>query len=208
LANNSNLKEVQQRLLRGPVGRDAIARTYIDKIERSDATAAQINDFAIYISRRAYFADAREYLQAAVDLEPQNPTLWLNLGTVEMKRQRWSDAMSAFKKVVEIDPNNAFAYYNLGAAYDESGNYDEAVKNYLYALRLDPSLADPKVNPQVVNNNQRLVVELLAYRFRQGSLGLPMQPIATAAPSAPKAAPGTAPGQPAPNVPPAGTEKK
>ena len=42
------------------------------------------------------------------------------------------------------------------------------------ALVLDPSLADPRKNPQVVNNENLMAVKLLIYQNQAGSLGLPL----------------------------------
>ena len=39
---------------------------------------------------------------------------------------------------------------------------------------LDPGLADPRKNPQVVNNENLLAVELEIYHSQAGALGLPL----------------------------------
>ena len=83
-------------------------------------------------------------------------------------------AESAFKKALAINPAHALAHYNLGAVYDADKKYDEAIEEYRRALVLDPGLADPRKNPQVVNNEYLLAVKLTIYENQAGSLGLPL----------------------------------
>jgi tetratricopeptide (TPR) repeat protein len=168
------LDRVQARLRIGPVGKDTEGRRFLDRIDRGDATAAHYNEFGNYLAQRGSFQDALEYQRHALRLEPNNANLWLNLGTVQRQTGDLSAAAAAFRKAIDLDPNNAFAHYSLGTVYDLQDRYDAAVDAYVTALTLDPSLADPDVNPQVVNNERLAVVKLLLYERRGGAQGLPL----------------------------------
>jgi tetratricopeptide (TPR) repeat protein len=173
---------------RSPIGAEANAVTYLDMIESGKATAAQVNDFAAYVAKRGMPRVALAFQEHALRLEENDPTLWLNLGTIRRTVGSLGPAASAFKKAIAIDPVNAMAHYNLGAVYDAQKNYDEAIDEYRRALVLDPDLADPRKNPQVVNNENLLAVRLQIYHDQAGSLGLPLLQMQKT-PAQPKAAP-------------------
>jgi len=173
---------------RSPIGTEANAATYLDMIESGKATAAQVNDFAAYVAKRGMPRVALAFQAHALRLEENDAILWLNLGTIRRTVGSWGPAAAAFKRAIAIDPVNAMAHYNLGAVYDAQKNYDEAIDEYRRALVLDPDLADPRKNPQVVNNENLLAVRLQIYHDQAGSLGLPLLQMQKT-PAQPKAAP-------------------
>ena len=150
------------------------APTPADRIGAGRATAAQVNDFAAYIAKRGMPKVALGLQDYALHLDPDDATLWANLGTIRRTNGSLGPAAAAYKKAIAIDPSNALAHYNLGAVYDAEKNYDEAIEEYRRALVLDPDLADPRKNPQVVNNDNLLAVKLQIYSDQAGSLGLPL----------------------------------
>jgi tetratricopeptide (TPR) repeat protein len=173
LPDSSVLKTLEV-LRRGPLGTEHDAVAYMDLIAGGGATPAQVNDFAAYVAKRGMPKAAMSLQEHAIRLDPNNATLWANLGTIRRTNGSLGSAASAFKKALEIDPANALAHYNLGAVYDAQKNYDDAIEEYRRALVLDPDLADPRKNPQVVNNENLLAVKLQIYSNQAGSLGLPL----------------------------------
>jgi tetratricopeptide (TPR) repeat protein len=173
-ASSRTLAKVQARLRTGPVGREPAGRAFLDKIDRNEATSTDLNAFATYLAKRGLTQDALAYEEEALRIDRKNPMLWLNLGTLQRDLGRTSAAASAYRRALTLDPNNALAHYNIGSIHDAAGNYDQAVEEYRIALTLDPGLADPVRNPQIVNNDRLLVVHLLLYQQRAGSLGLPL----------------------------------
>ena len=117
---------------------------------------------------------ALTFQEYAVKLDVSDPTLWMNLGTIRRTTGALGPAADAFKNAIAIDPASAMAHYNLGAVYDADKKYDDAIEEYRRALVLDPELADPRKNPQVVNNNRMLAVKLQIYAEQAGALGLPL----------------------------------
>jgi tetratricopeptide (TPR) repeat protein len=161
-------------LRRGPLGSEHVAVSYLDLIEKGAASPAQVNDFAAYVAKRGMPKAAMSIQEYAIRLDPENATLWANLGTIRRTNGSLGPSASAYKKALAIDPANALAHYNLGAVYDAEKNYDAAIEEYRRALVLDPELADPRKNPQVVNNENLLAVKLQIYNHQAGSLGLPL----------------------------------
>jgi tetratricopeptide (TPR) repeat protein len=171
---DSSVMKTLDVLRRGPLGNEHDAVAYIDLIAGGGATPAQVNDLAAYVAKRGMPKAALSIQEHAIHLDPNNPTLWANLGTIRRTNGSLGPAATAFKKAIEIDPANALAHYNLGAVYDAQKNYDDAIEEYRRALVLDPGLADPRKNPQVVNNENLLAVKLQIYNNQAGSLGLPL----------------------------------
>ena len=173
------------------IGAEPTAVAYLDRIAEGQATAPVVNDFAAYLAKRGMPKLALGFQEYAVKLQPADPTLWLNLGTIRATTGSSGGAAAAFKKAIALEPGNAWAHYNLGAVYDADKNYDAAIEEYRRALVLDPDLADPRKNPQVVNNENLLAVKLEIYRNQAGALGLPLlqmqKPVAKPKPTPPPA---------------------
>ena len=171
---DSSLSNTMALVRKSPIGSDPNVIAYLDLMNAGKASGAQVNDFAAYVAKRGMPKVAIAFQQYAIRLEPQNTTLWLNLGTLQRTTGAFSSAETSFKKSIAIDPINALAHYNLGAVYDAQGGYDDAIEEYRRALVLDPGLSDPRKNPQVVNNENLLAVELEIYHSQAGALGLPL----------------------------------
>jgi tetratricopeptide (TPR) repeat protein len=173
---------------RSPVGKEPNAVAYLDLMSAGQASAAQVNDFAAYIAKRGMPKVAISFQQYALRLDPENAILWQNLGTIQRTTGALGPAATSFKKAIAINPIGALAHYNLGAVYDAQGSYDDALEEYRRALVLEPDLADPRKNPQVVNNENLLAVKLQIYHDQAGSLGLPLLQLQKPSPP-PKTAP-------------------
>jgi tetratricopeptide (TPR) repeat protein len=184
-----NLAKEAERLRAGITGKDPIVIAALDTIERGEASASDLNAFATYLAKKGLAHNALPIEQEAARLEPKSSLLWLNVGTLQRDLGRRSEAMSSYKKSLTLDPNNALTHYNIGALLDADGDYDAAIESYRTALTLDPSLADPRKNPQILNNHHQTALSILVYRQRAGALGLPLVPV----PAAPKPAPPEAP---------------
>lgn len=171
---DSTLLKTIDQVRKTPIGSEPNAITYLDLISNGRASAAQVNDLAAYLAKRGMPRIALTFQDYAVKLDETDPTLWMNLGTIRRTIGSLGPAASAFKNAIALDAANAMAHYNLGAVYDADKRYDDAVEEYRRALVLDPELADPRKNPQVVNNDRLLAVKLQIYNEQAGSLGLPL----------------------------------
>jgi len=180
-----DLAKVSARLRAGRAGADPIVGAALDKIDRGEASASDLNAFAAYLAKKGLAQDALPVQQEALKLDPKNPLLLLNVGTLQRDLGHRSESMSAYKKSLALDPNNALAHYNIGVLLDAEGSYDNAIEEYRTALTLDPTLADPRKNPQILNNHHQTSLSILMYRLKAGALGLPLVPV----PPTPKPAP-------------------
>lgn len=171
---NSSLTNTIALVRKSALGSEPNVIAYLDVMSTGQASGAQVNDFAAYVAKRGMPKVAIAFQQYAIQLQPQNTTLWLNLGSLQSTTGAFGSAETSLKKAISFDPINALAHYNLGAVYDAQGDYDNAIEEYRRALVLDPGLADPRKNPQVVNNENLLAVELEIYHSQAGALGLPL----------------------------------
>jgi predicted Zn-dependent protease len=64
----------------------------------------------------------------AIELDPKNPILRLELGSIAMKQKAYDEAIAQFKQAVMLKKNYANAYYNLANAYKVNGNTAEAIE--------------------------------------------------------------------------------
>ena len=181
---DSSLTKTIEQVRRGTIGHEPNAVVYLDLIGSGRATAAQVNDLAAYIAKRGMPKVALSFQEYALRLDPTSATLWANLGTIRRTNGSLGPAATAYKKAIAIDPSNALAHYNLGSVYDAEKDYDASIEEYRRALVLDPDLADPRKNPQVVNNDNLLAVKLQIYNHQAGSLGLPLLQMQKNAPPA------------------------
>lgn len=168
------LAEAQDAIRAASVGRDPSVQTYLDLIDRREASPQQLAAFGNFVAESGLPQQALAYYDVALRLEPDDSLLWTNYGTLNRQVGDRSAAVQAYQRALGLNSGNALAHYNLGAILDEQGKYSASLEAYKTALMLDPSLGDPAYNPQAANNSRLLAVKLLLYREQSGSLGLPL----------------------------------
>lgn len=70
--------------------------------------------------------DASDYINAAVEIAPEDTSLRTNQGIVNTRLNRLDKALSSFKKACELDPNNETYLCNLIEFYALTNNIKEA----------------------------------------------------------------------------------
>jgi tetratricopeptide (TPR) repeat protein len=83
--------------------------------------------------------DAVDYLQRAVDLEPENADAWRELGEALLNDGRMKDATAAFRQAVELRPNDAGTLVHLAHAAYAAGDPEEAIGHIRQAVDRDPN---------------------------------------------------------------------
>ena len=78
-------------------------------------------------------------LRQAINLDPVNPQLKLNLGGVYYALGNYDEAIRWFQQAVDNKINFANGYYNLSAAYKEKGDFKKAHEMMQITLNLIPT---------------------------------------------------------------------
>ncbi|MES1224201.1 MAG: hypothetical protein ABUT20_52390 [Bacteroidota bacterium] len=85
-------------------------------------------------------------MQKAMELDPDNPTMWINLAKVYGSLRKYDSAGYYYKKQLLLKTDvTANAYETIGAFYDGIKVYDSAIVYFKKALELDPTFL-PAIN--------------------------------------------------------------
>jgi tetratricopeptide (TPR) repeat protein len=71
---------------------------------------------------------AAEYLQKAIEIDPELPQAHSNLGNVFYSRGDYKQAEECYRTAIRFDPEDPLYHENLHAALKKQGRYSEAVK--------------------------------------------------------------------------------
>lgn len=75
----------------------------------------------------------------AIETNPNNPLLRIQLGTIFYQAKNYDQAAQLFAQAIQLKPDLQSAYYNLAKTLDEGGNTDQAISAYQQLLTLiDP----------------------------------------------------------------------
>ena len=99
----------------------------------------------------------------AIDLEPDDPDAYNNLGVVlcdELKA--YDKAIASFRKVIDLKPTYAEAHFNLGNALYYQKKLGEAVAAYRKAIDLKPDYPDAHHNLACALRDQKKLAEAVA----------------------------------------------
>ena len=75
----------------------------------------------------------------AIQLDPTNPGLRIELGGLFYSLQRYEEAIDRFKEAVQLKPDLPNAHYNLSAAYQKTGKILEAYQSMQQVVALVPA---------------------------------------------------------------------
>ena len=174
---SSATRQMQERLNKTQASTIPEVRTYMLLVDTGQARPRDLHAFAMLLAENGFLEVALVYSAESLRLDPDNAEYWTNHGTMARYTGDIKESIEANKKAIGIDPGLALAHYNLGVSYDARDKYDKAIEEYVKAFTLDPSLADPRVNPQVVNNFSFAAASLVLYERRGGHQVLPLIPL-------------------------------
>jgi tetratricopeptide (TPR) repeat protein len=80
-----------------------------------------------------------------VDVNPQSPGVYGELGQALWRKGKRDEAISAFQQQVEVAPRDVAAHSSLGHYYCELGRFSDAVPELETAVSMNPDNTDGKV---------------------------------------------------------------
>lgn len=78
-------------------------------------------------------------LSRAVERDPENPELLMDLGNLHYDREEWDEAIRLYEKARRKAPKNANLLSDLGAAHRNRGEFELAVAYFQKARESDPN---------------------------------------------------------------------
>ncbi|SEO53086.1 tetratricopeptide repeat protein [Aquisalimonas asiatica] len=81
----------------------------------------RLNHEALEAEMEGDDAAAREAYRALLELDPERPRAWFQLGNIEAGKGELDQAVAAYEKALNLDPDYQEARYNLGLVYFRKG---------------------------------------------------------------------------------------
>ncbi|MDF1591353.1 MAG: tetratricopeptide repeat protein [Desulfobacterales bacterium] len=82
------------------------------------------------------------FLKEALKKQPDNPDLWMYLGSFYEELEDFSRAEQALQQALKIDPDSPKIYFRLGVVYDKWNRKDASIDAMKQVIRLDPQNAN------------------------------------------------------------------
>jgi len=86
------------------------------------------------------FKEARQCYLNAVELNPNVPVYYENIGLASDELGDWQSSVEAYEKAAALSPSWSI-HNSLGIAYYKLNDHKHAIENYLSAIELDPKQA-------------------------------------------------------------------
>jgi len=112
-------------------------------IRREPADAALRLQAASIYRRSGSPDDAIRHLEAALQIEPSNPEIWIELGDVEKGRENIQDAYVAYRRAADLAPDDLRAVSGLALTADTLGFDAEAEAAYRRWSDLENGVTPP-----------------------------------------------------------------
>lgn len=130
------------------VGRLADAEARLrTALARSPRDFAMTNLLGVVLKNAGRVDEAMSLFDVAADIEPKNPSPWVNRGNIHLGRREISQAINRFAHAVNLQPDVAEHHRLLGVALRLSGDLERTLAQFVLARRLDPKDARNWLEP-------------------------------------------------------------
>jgi len=104
--------------------------------------------------RQKQFAAAISLLNEAAAEEPENATVWRQLGQAYLEAEKPGDAIDALTRSLQLDPGDPTAHCLLGNAYGTTCDLEKAAACYRRTLEIEPQ--HPKAEELLIKTESLL----------------------------------------------------
>ncbi len=122
-----------------------------------DELSIQKNKEGIDFIKNGNKEDAYEYFCDAINLNPEYPPPYFNLGNILMEKKIYKKAIENYIKSSALDLKNNRYKFKLGVAYAESGEFKKSIKVF------EKMLNEENNNLEILNNLGRLYKDINDY---------------------------------------------
>ena len=115
-------------------------KLYQSTLQRNDFT------YGVALFQHGYYAQAEDSFQQVVATRPNDPEAYYNLGTLNLRLNRFDKAREYLEQTLKLRPDYPEAWNNLGMMAAQQGRAEEAVGDFSKALQLRPDYEIALVN--------------------------------------------------------------
>lgn len=113
---------------------DAAGQAAMRATEIDDTNARAFHILAMYLDRLGHLHKALVTYEHAFQLDPNDPELLINLGTMAWKLKFEEGAAKMFRLYIASNPDSPIGYNNLGTVQSEMGDREAAIETLRGAL--------------------------------------------------------------------------
>lgn len=127
-------------------------------VEASTWSSYHLNEEALENFKEKAYGQSLQNLIQALESEPMNPKIHLNLGMTLLAMEEPERAAKAFSSAASLtsNPKERFiALFNEAYSYGESKRIDKALETYQKALEIDPDSIEVKTNIELLLSGQQ-----------------------------------------------------
>ncbi len=154
---------------------DETIREYWERAENSELAAPELVDLGTMLFYRGWPKDAVKMYRRALKLDSNLFEAWFRIGLVEHSQGELDNARQAYRRCLKQQVGHGWCNFYLGLLEEQMGHGSNAMLYYERALESAPELADPMVNPEVLNSRLILGANLYSYDQRSFVDALPIE---------------------------------
>ena len=117
---------------------DKAEEIYLEIIVEETKNAEALKLLGVLSCQKSKLDDGINYLEAAIDLDDQNPEFHLVLGNAFLHKGEVEKGLISLKKASELDPTSSEIFATLGDTYQKIKNFHEALTAYQRANVIEP----------------------------------------------------------------------
>ena len=101
-------------------------------------TLPQLKEYGLRAYQLREYEASRQLLERAVQVKPDDPTAWNNLGRALAAMGELEKAQKAYEQQIAINPKDQYTYNNLGVLFEREGFWERAVESLRKQLEVHP----------------------------------------------------------------------
>lgn len=105
---------------------------------------------------------AEQLYQRALDLAPDAPQIWNNMGNLYRQHGDFAKAEEAYNQCLKLNPNSADVFNNLAVLHLKRGDIDGARRLLNRALAADPSFECASSNQNKLDGDGMILSDMAA----------------------------------------------
>lgn len=121
-------------------------RTYLVPPVKDPEAADRFFQSGTQQAKQGRNSQAIAELNQAIQLNPNDPNLYLNRGVTHYQDRNLTAALEDYNKALNLNPNFAEALSNRSQVYVAQQRYDEAINDASRAIQLNPNLTEAYLN--------------------------------------------------------------